>query len=80
MIARANATDFGLGGSVWTNDLDRGMELAARLECGSAAVNHHTNFHPLIPFGGAKQSGYGIQNGLLGLDELCQLQIVSVAR
>lgn len=80
VIARANATDFGLGGSVWTNDLERGIELAAQLDCGSAAVNHHTHFHPLIPFGGAKHSGYGIQNGPLGLDELCQLQIVSVAR
>ncbi len=80
IIERANATDFGLGGSVWTNDLDRGMEIATRLESGSAAVNHHTDFHPLIPFGGAKQSGYGIQNGIWGLDELCQLQVVSVAK
>lgn len=80
VIERANATDFGLGGSVWTNDLDHGMEIAARLESGSTAVNHHTDFHPLIPFGGAKQSGYGIQNGVWGLDELCQLQVVSIAK
>ena len=80
VIARANATDFGLGGSVWTHDLDRGMDLAARLECGSAAVNHHTKFHPKVPFGGAKQSGYGIQNGTLGLDELCQLQVISISK
>jgi len=80
VIERANATDYGLGGSVWTSDLDRGMEIAARLESGSAAVNHHTEFHPKIPFGGAKQSGYGIQNGMWGLDELCQLQVVSIAK
>ena len=80
IIERANATEFGLGGSVWTNDLERGMELAVRLESGSTAVNHHTDFHPLIPFGGAKKSGYGIQNGVLGLDEFCQLQVVSIAK
>jgi acyl-CoA reductase-like NAD-dependent aldehyde dehydrogenase len=80
IIERANATEFGLGGSVWTNDLDSGTEIAARLECGSAAVNHHTDFHPKVPFGGAKQSGYGIQNGILGLDELSQLQIISIQK
>ncbi|MFN2198725.1 MAG: aldehyde dehydrogenase family protein [Anaerolineales bacterium] len=80
VIERANATDFGLGGSVWTRDLERGIELAARMECGTAGVNQHTGFHPIIPFGGAKQSGYGIQNGLWGLDELCQLQVISITK
>jgi acyl-CoA reductase-like NAD-dependent aldehyde dehydrogenase len=80
VIERANATDFGLGGSVWTKDLERGKELAARLECGTAGINQHTGFHPIIPFGGAKQSGYGIQNGLWGLDELCQLQVISISK
>ena len=80
VIERANATDFGLGGSVWTRDLDRGIDLAARLDCGTAGVNQHTGFHPLIPFGGAKQSGLGIQNGIWGLDELCQLQVISVSK
>ena len=78
ILERANATDFGLGGSVWTKDLERGLELAARLECGTAGVNRHTGFHLKIPFGGAKQSGYGTQNGILGLDELCQLQVISI--
>ena len=80
IIERVNAIDFGLGGSVWTNDVERGIELAARLECGTAGVNHHTRFEPKIPFGGAKQSGYGIQNGLWGLDELCQLQVISITK
>jgi acyl-CoA reductase-like NAD-dependent aldehyde dehydrogenase len=80
VIERANATDFGLGGSVWTKDLKRGIELAARLECGAAGVNQHTGFHPKVPFGGAKQSGHGIQNGIWGLDELCQLQVISISK
>ena len=80
VIEHANATDFGLGGSVWTKDLERGIELAARLECGNAGVNQHTGFHPIIPFGGAKQSGLGIQNGIWGLDDLCQLQVISISK
>ena len=80
VIERANATDFGLGGSVWTRDLDRGIDLAARLDCGTAGVNQHTGFHPIIPFGGAKQSGYGMQNGIWGLDELSQLQVISITK
>ena len=80
VIERANATDFGLGGSVWTKDLERGVDLAARLDCGTAGVNQHTDFHPIIPFGGAKQSGYGMQNGIWGLDELSQLQVISISK
>jgi acyl-CoA reductase-like NAD-dependent aldehyde dehydrogenase len=75
-IARANGTGFGLGGSIWTNDIDRGIELAARLECGTAWINRHGSFAPDIPFGGAKLSGIGIQNGTFGLDELSQLQVI----
>ena len=65
-IERANRTDYGLGGSVWTNDLEIGAELASRLECGTAWVNQHVKFLPDIPFGGVKLSGSGVQNGIMG--------------
>ena len=80
VVERANANDFGLGGSIWTRNLERGIELAASLECGLAGVNQHTEFHPKVPLGGAKQSGLGIQNGIWGLDELCQLQVISISK
>jgi len=80
VIERANANDFGLGGSVWTRNLEHGIELAARLECGSAGVNQHVDFHPKVPFGGTKQSGLGIKNGIWGLDDLCQLQVISIKK
>ena len=80
VIDRANRTDYGLGGSVWTNDLEKGIELADRLECGTAWVNQHTRFQADIPFGGAKMSGHGVQNGQWGLEELSQLQVISVAK
>jgi acyl-CoA reductase-like NAD-dependent aldehyde dehydrogenase len=79
-LARANATHFGLGGSIWTNDSDRGADLASRLECGTGWVNQHLGVSPLVPFGGVKWSGIGRQNGLWGLEELTEMQVISVAR
>jgi acyl-CoA reductase-like NAD-dependent aldehyde dehydrogenase len=79
-IAQANGTDFGLGGSIWTNDINRGVELAARLECGTAWVNRHGHFSPAVPFGGTKMSGNSMQNGKIGLDELSQLQVIHLAK
>ena len=73
-IAQANANRFGLGGSVWTSDLDLGERLAARLECGTAWVNHHTETNPHVPFGGVKDSGIGRSGGLPGIDDNADLQ------
>ena len=78
-LGRANATHFGLGGSIWTNDLNRGMELAAKLECGTGWVNQHNNLDPSVPFGGAKWSGIGHELGTLGLEAYSQLQVVRAA-
>jgi acyl-CoA reductase-like NAD-dependent aldehyde dehydrogenase len=73
-IAQANATEYGLCGSVWTADIARGEEIAARLECGTAWVNHHADIDPAIPFGGVKGSGLGRVNGKPGLDAYAELQ------
>jgi acyl-CoA reductase-like NAD-dependent aldehyde dehydrogenase len=79
-IARANAGENGLGGSVWSADVGRATELAKRLECGTAWVNDHATLSPLAPFGGVKQSGIGVEFGLHGLEEYMHLQTVRVAR
>jgi acyl-CoA reductase-like NAD-dependent aldehyde dehydrogenase len=79
-IARANATHFGLGASVWTGDPDRGTEVAARLECGTAWVNTHLGIVPHAPFGGWKWSGLGVENGKWGLLGLTDLQVIHVSR
>ncbi|MBS0282849.1 MAG: aldehyde dehydrogenase family protein [Proteobacteria bacterium] len=76
VLARANASENGLGGSVWSTDIGRAAELAQRLECGTAWVNSHSRISPDVPFGGAKQSGIGVEFGLHGLDEYMQLQTV----
>ena len=76
-IRRANSTHFGLGGSVWTQDLEQGVEVVSQLECGIGWVNQHNTFYPEAPLGGVKWSGVGYQNGPRGLDEFCTLQVVS---
>ncbi|MGK5114633.1 aldehyde dehydrogenase family protein [Geodermatophilus sp. CPCC 205506] len=75
-VERANATRFGLSGSVWGTDLDRATDVAARLDCGTAFVNDHLALDPALPFGGSKDSGLGVENGPWGLEEFTQLQVV----
>jgi len=79
-IQRANNTSFGLGGSIWTNDLDKGQELAKDLECGSAWVNQHCTITPYAPFGGIKESGMGVEHTRLGLEEFTSVQVLNVSK
>lgn len=73
-ITAANATDFGLCGSIWTADIAAGAALAARLECGTTWVNSHSEIAPHIPFGGTKGSGVGRSGGTPGIDAYAELQ------
>jgi acyl-CoA reductase-like NAD-dependent aldehyde dehydrogenase len=73
-IDRANATHFGLSGSVWSADPDRAAAVAAELECGTAWVNTHLALSPQQPFGGFKWSGLGVENGPWGLAEFTEFQ------
>jgi acyl-CoA reductase-like NAD-dependent aldehyde dehydrogenase len=79
-LARANASLYGLGGSVWGSDLDQALDLAGRLEAGTVWVNKHAELAPNIPFGGAKLSGIGHELGEAGLAEFTQAQVINVAR
>ena len=79
-IERANATHFGLSGSVWGTDTDRAAEVAAELECGTAWVNTHLALSPQQPFGGFKWSGIGVENGPWGLAEFTEVQAVYRSR
>jgi acyl-CoA reductase-like NAD-dependent aldehyde dehydrogenase len=75
-LARANATTFGLGGSVWSADPDRAADVAERLETGTAWINTHAALAPHQPFGGAKWSGIGVENGSWGLLGYTEIQVV----
>ncbi len=66
-VEAANATSFGLGGSVWGTDLDRAEAVAGRLECGTAWINHHAELSLAQPFAGIKDSGVGVAGGPWGL-------------
>src|SRR5882757_2766884 len=75
-IAAANGTDYGLGGSVWSADLDHAEAIARRLEAGTCWVNTHTMLAPLQPFGGLKWSGLGVENGVWGVDAFTDVQVI----
>lgn len=78
-IAAANATQFGLGASVWTANTELGIDVAEQLQAGSVWVNQHGLVLPHVPFGGMKQSGIGRANAMVGRDSYCELQTVSIA-
>ena len=80
VLARANDTRYGLSGSVWTSDVNRGAEIAAKLEVGTAWVNQHRATSAFVPFGGAKESGYGRQYSALGLKGYMEPEVISVAK
>ena len=79
-VERANATHYGLSGSVWSADPEKAAEVARQLECGSAWVNQHLAIAPNLPFGGAKWSGIGVENGPWGLLGFTEIQVVNVAK
>jgi acyl-CoA reductase-like NAD-dependent aldehyde dehydrogenase len=66
-VARANATSYGLCGSVWGTDVDRAAAVAERLDCGTVWINQHLRKSLDEPFAGAKWSGLGVSGGLWGL-------------
>ncbi len=75
-LERANASDSGLGGSIWTNDMDKAKSLALRMECGSVWINKHGALQPNAPFGGVKKSGIGVEHGDEGLMEMTDIQVI----
>ena len=75
-VAAANDSPNGLGGSVWSEDLDAARTVARRLHCGSVWINRHGAIQPNAPFGGAKQSGFGVQFAEDGLKENTTAQVV----
>jgi acyl-CoA reductase-like NAD-dependent aldehyde dehydrogenase len=75
-IARANATEYGLGGSVWSADPERATQIAARIEAGTVWVNTHKALAPHQPFAGRKWSGQGTEGGPSGLDGFTDAQFL----
>jgi acyl-CoA reductase-like NAD-dependent aldehyde dehydrogenase len=79
-VRRANDTEYGLCGSVWSPDEDRATEIAEQLEVGTTFVNTHAILPVSVQFGGAKLSGLGVENGLPGLLSFTEAQVVHRAK
>ena len=77
VIARANDSEYGLGGTVWGRDVARATEVAMRIDSGTVWVNQHLAIGPNIPFRGSKQSGIGGELGQAGLNEYTQAHVVN---
>lgn len=80
VIERANNSDYGLAGAVWTGDTDKGVEIAEQLETGTVWVNEYLHLSPFAPFGGHKQSGFGAEYGVEGLKEFTYAQVITVKK
>jgi len=79
-VRLANDSENGLGGSVWSNDIDKASKIAMQLECGTSWVNEHGAIQPDAPFGGVKQSGFGVEFGTQGLKEFTHIQTLKVMK
>jgi acyl-CoA reductase-like NAD-dependent aldehyde dehydrogenase len=75
----ANDSEYGLAGSVWTDDTDRGLAIAARIRTGTFGVNQGYTMDPFAPFGGVKGSGYGRELGREGIDGYTDTKSIAVA-
>ncbi len=77
-IRTANASEFGLGASLWTSDLRRAQQLAPRIAAGMVFINANVKSDPRLPFGGVKRSGIGRELGRYGLLEMTNIRTVVV--
>jgi succinate-semialdehyde dehydrogenase / glutarate-semialdehyde dehydrogenase len=78
-IALANDSPFGLGGSVFTNDIERGKRVGRQIDTGMVFINHPTWTAPDLPFGGIKDSGYGRELSSMGIQEFVNKKLLRVA-
>lgn len=78
-IAAANASEYGLGASVWTNQLDRALRVVDAVQAGTVWVNTHNMVDPALPFGGFKSSGIGREHGRAIIDAYTETKSVCIA-
>ncbi len=78
-VALANTSRFGLGGNIWTNDIDKAIHLARQINSGSVFINSMVKSEPALPFGGIKKSGYGRELSKHGIMEFVNVKTVVVS-
>jgi betaine-aldehyde dehydrogenase len=77
-LAMANGVPFGLAGSVWTENIDEGLRLTAALEFGNVWLNTHLAVGPDFSLGGFRESGYGKEGGLAGIEEFTRIKAIGL--
>jgi len=80
VVARSNDSEYGLAGAVWSKDVDQAVEIARKMQTGTVWINQNLNLRPDTSFGGHKNSGFGVENGMEGLLEYMQPQAIYVAK
>jgi len=78
-IEIANDSDYGLAGSVWTDDTERALAISTRIRTGTLGINQGYTMDPFAPFGGVKASGYGRELGPEGLDSYLDIKSIAIA-
>jgi succinate-semialdehyde dehydrogenase/glutarate-semialdehyde dehydrogenase len=76
IVRLANKSQYGLGASIWTKDLEHGHDIARRVVAGAVFINSRVSSDPQVPFGGTRQSGYGRELGSYGIRELTNIKAV----
>lgn len=79
-VSKANDSRSALGASVWGNDTAEAVKVAQRIVAGTVWINQHGAIHPMVPFGGAKDSGYGVEFGIEGLKAVTQPKVISIKK
>ena len=79
VVARANATQYGLAASIWTRDVASAHKLAAAIKAGTVWINMGNPVDPAAPFGGYKSSGWGREMGKYAIDEYTEIKSVWTA-
>jgi acyl-CoA reductase-like NAD-dependent aldehyde dehydrogenase len=80
VIRRANDTEYGLAGAVWSKDVAKALAVAKRLETGTVWINQNLQATPLTPMAGHKKSGFGAENGIAGLLEFTQPKVFYIPK
>ena len=78
VTASANDTEFGLCGTVWTKDIKRGLKIASKIDAGAVGVNTGRLVSGETPWGGFKESGFGKENSMYGLEEYTRIKMMVV--
>ena len=77
-IKIANNSEYGLGGSIWTQNIEKGKKMATQIETGAVFINDMTKSDPRLPFGGVKKSGYGIELSKYGIREFVNMKTIAI--